>query len=113
MRRIPTHQKSALLVLAFAAPTATAICSGFTFGIGNLQSIGNGVNSWTVFDNSCNAVDGLITGGNPCVQGIFGCSPAPIIFNVYTSTFSGTKYACRGDPGAETCGGVSISVCCI
>ena len=42
-----------------------------------------------VYDDSCNQVDGLTTTGNPCDEGIFGCSPPPIIFNRYTSTFTG------------------------
>ena len=45
-----------------------------------------------VYDNGCNVVDGLTTNQNPCTQGIFGCSPAPIIFNRYTNTFTGTPY---------------------
>ena len=41
-----------------------------------------------VYDDSCNQVDGLTTSGNPCDQGIFGCSPPPVIFNRYTNTFN-------------------------
>lgn len=51
MPRTQTLQKSALLVIfsfSLAAHPALAICSGFTFGIGNLRSIGNGVNSCTL-----------------------------------------------------------------
>lgn len=42
----------------------------------------------TVYDDSCNAVDGLVTDENPCTQATFGCSPPPIRFNKYTNTFN-------------------------
>ena len=98
------------------ASQAVAICSGFDVGIGNVINDGSGVNqckcyTWpltvnmneddlfvffqiltgNVYDDSCNQVDGLSTTGNPCDQGIFGCSPAPIFFNHYTGTFTGYK----------------------
>ena len=102
---------SAVLPL-FLASQAVAICPGFNFGIGNEQSLGNGVNrckcytlplnvnlnddglfvfflTGNVYDDNCNVVDGLTTTGNPCDQGIFGCTAAPITFNRYTSTFTG------------------------
>jgi hypothetical protein len=93
----------------FLAYQAAAICPGFNYGIGNVQNLGNGVNRCklfliklfkkidrdglllvgSVYDDSCKQVDGLTTTGNPCTQGIFGCTPPPITFNRYTSTFSG------------------------
>lgn len=42
-----------------------------------------------VYDDSCNIVDSLNTNQNACTQGIFGCSPPPIIFDQYTSSNSG------------------------
>lgn len=45
----------------------------------------------SVYDDSCNAVDGLLTNGNPCTDGIFGCSPPPILFDEYTNTFTGLR----------------------
>jgi hypothetical protein len=100
----------------FLARQAVGICPGFNFGIGNVQRLGNGINrckllyfashrkrrrfirhpffflsflTGNVYDDSCNQVDGLTTTGNPCTNGIFGCSPPPITFNRYTSTFTG------------------------
>ncbi|TFK35361.1 hypothetical protein BDQ12DRAFT_321278 [Crucibulum laeve] len=102
----------AYFIVPFLAHAAVAICPGFNFGIGNVEPLGGGVNRWTVFDDNCNAVDGLTTNQNPCTQGIFGCSPAPVIFNHYRNTFTGLQYACRTDPNSGSCGGVTISVCC-
>lgn len=83
-----------------------------------------------VYDDSCNQVDGLTTNQNPCTEGIFGCSPPPIIFDQYTNTFTGLvyvhsysqsvlqfvhalvhRYACRTDPNSGVCGSDVISVC--
>jgi hypothetical protein len=100
---------AAVVLPLFLAYQAAAICPGFNYGIGNVQNLGNGVNRCklfliklcktltvmayffvgSVYDDSCNQVDGLTTTGNPCTQGIFGCTPPPITFNRYTSTFSG------------------------
>ncbi|KAF5346062.1 hypothetical protein D9756_010804 [Leucocoprinus leucothites] len=101
-------------VLPFVIASSTqvaAICPGFNFGIGNLQDLGNGIHRWNVYDDSCNQVDGLTTTNNPCTEGIFGCSPPPIIFNHYRNTFSGLQYACRTDPNSGRCGNDVISVC--
>ncbi|KAI0786919.1 hypothetical protein C8Q75DRAFT_720300 [Abortiporus biennis] len=104
---------STLLLIPFIlASPALSICPGFNFGIGNVMSLGNGVNRWNVYDDSCNQVDGLTTNQNPCNEGIFGCSPPPIIFNEYTNTFTGLRYACRTDPNSGVCGNDVISVCC-
>jgi hypothetical protein len=97
--------------------TVVAICPGFNFAIGNVipqGQIGDAqVNRCmslsarnfklslevayriqffpvgNVYDDSCNVVDGLTTTGNPCDEGIFGCTPPPILFDLYTSTFTG------------------------
>lgn len=103
---------TSVIVLTVAIGQAMAICPGFNFGIGNQQNLGNGISRWTVYDDSCNAVDGLTTTGNPCTEGIFGCSPPPIIFDEYTNTFTGLRYACRTDPNSGVCGSDVISVCC-
>ncbi|KZP28451.1 hypothetical protein FIBSPDRAFT_701035, partial [Athelia psychrophila] len=101
------------LVLPFLlASQVVAICPGYNYGIGNVISEGNGVNRWNVYDDSCNVVDGLTTNQNPCNEGIFSCSPPPIIFNGYKNSFTGLKYACRTDPNSGSCGGDTISVCC-
>ncbi|KAF9552477.1 hypothetical protein CPC08DRAFT_674088 [Agrocybe pediades] len=96
--------------------SAVAVCSGFTFAIGNQQVLGplgdSTVSRWTVYDNNCKGVDGLTTTTNPCTQGIFGCSPAPIFFNSYTNTFSHKTYSCSRDRVSEKCGNDVISVCC-
>ncbi|KAL1606231.1 hypothetical protein SLS60_003633 [Paraconiothyrium brasiliense] len=70
------------------AGSALAICPGFNYGIGNQQKLGGGISRWSVYDDSCKVVDSLTTTKNPCTQGIFGCSPAPIHFNSYTNTFN-------------------------
>ena len=102
--------KTLILPLLLVAP-GLAICPGFNFGIGNLLPLGGGFNRcrWsssifkvassisslfvvgTVYDTSCNAIDSLTTNKNPCDQGIFGCSPPPVLFNEYTSTISGLR----------------------
>ncbi|KAH9889471.1 hypothetical protein C8Q73DRAFT_159755 [Cubamyces lactineus] len=101
----------AFAALATAASQVSAVCPGFNYAIGNQQVIGDGISRWTVYDDSCNAVDGLLTNENPCDQGIFGCSPPPIIFDRYTNTFTGLIYACRTDPNSGVCGSDVISVC--
>ncbi|KAK7695045.1 hypothetical protein QCA50_002233 [Cerrena zonata] len=98
--------------VALLVSNAVAICPGFNYGIGNVRSLGNGINRWDVYDDACNVVDGLTTNQNPCTQGIFSCTPAPITFNGYTNTFTKLRYACRPDPNSGSCGGTSISVCC-
>ncbi|KAJ7636511.1 hypothetical protein FB45DRAFT_828757 [Roridomyces roridus] len=103
---------TSIVSIALLAASANAICPGFNFGIGNQMSLGSGINRWDVYDDSCNVVDGLTTNQNPCDEGIFGCSPPPVIFNRYTSTFTGLVYACRTDPNSGTCGSDVISVCC-
>ncbi|KIL71374.1 hypothetical protein M378DRAFT_93899 [Amanita muscaria Koide BX008] len=103
---------AAAVVPFLIASQVAAICPGFNYGIGNVQSLGNGINRWTVYDDSCNAVDGLTTNQNPCTEGIFGCTPPPITFNSYTNSFSHLIYACRPDPNSGTCGNDVISVCC-
>ncbi|KAJ7645234.1 hypothetical protein DFH06DRAFT_1283420 [Mycena polygramma] len=102
-----------LALVAIAVSTNVgAICPGFNFAIGNVIGLGGGYNRWNVYDDSCNIVDQLTTNQNPCNQGIFGCSPPPIIFERYKSTHSGLVYACRRDPNSGSCGGDVISVCC-
>jgi hypothetical protein len=80
-----------LILVPLAAGLASAICPGFNFGIGNQKALGSGISRWVVYDANCNAVDSLTTTENPCTarSGIFGCSPPPITFNRYKSTFSG------------------------
>ncbi|KAJ7892902.1 hypothetical protein B0H14DRAFT_960933 [Mycena olivaceomarginata] len=107
-----TTMSLGLLVAVALSTTVGAICPGFNFAIGNVIPQGNGINRWNVYDDSCNVVDGLTTNQNPCTEGIFGCSPPPVIFNRYTNTFSGLIYACRTDPNSGVCGNDVISVCC-
>lgn len=95
-----------LTMTAGGISSVLAICPGFNYGVGNVQSLGNGIsrckcfvsssfplkftwyNAGTVYDDGCNAVDSLTTTGNPCTSGTFGCSPPPVTFNRYTNTFS-------------------------
>ena len=79
------------LTFVSLAGYAAAICPGFNYGIGNQQRLSATVSRWTVYDASCRAVDGLTTTENPCTSGTFGCSPPPVRFNSYHSTFSGLK----------------------
>ncbi|KIM47336.1 hypothetical protein M413DRAFT_16615 [Hebeloma cylindrosporum] len=103
-----SYLKTLALPLLLVSSTL-AICPGFNYGIGNVQSLGGG---GTFYDDSCNVVDGLTTNNNPCNEGIFACSPPPIIFDEYTNSFTGLRYACRTDPNSGTCGSDVISVCC-
>ncbi|KAL5440173.1 hypothetical protein PMIN06_009747 [Paraphaeosphaeria minitans] len=105
-------QFTSILLAATSAGSTLAICPGFNYGIGNKQDLGNGITRWTVYDDSCKAVDGLTTTKNPCMQGIFGCTPTPIKFNSYKNTFTGLKYACRTDSCSGKCENDAISVCC-
>jgi hypothetical protein len=100
--------------LLAATTEVAAICPGFNFAIGNVIPQGRlgdaDVNRCmylsarrfkpqvnriqfclvgNVYDDGCAVVDSLTTTGNPCDAGIFGCSPPPILFNTYTSTFTG------------------------
>ncbi|KAF9557429.1 hypothetical protein CPC08DRAFT_819886, partial [Agrocybe pediades] len=103
---------SLVAVVPALVNVAVAVCPGFNFAIGHQQDLGQGVSRWTVYNDACQSVDGLTTNQNPCTQGIFGCSPPPIIFNRYVNSFSGLIYACRTDPNAGQCGNDAISVCC-
>ncbi|THV03082.1 hypothetical protein K435DRAFT_602521, partial [Dendrothele bispora CBS 962.96] len=105
-----------VLLLLSLVYQASAICvGGFNFGIGGeiagQQGAPNRCKCWNVYDHGCNVIDGLTTNDNPCTQGIFGCSPAPIKFNQYINTDTGLRYACRPNSLSENCGGNSIDVC--
>ncbi|TFK64282.1 hypothetical protein BDN72DRAFT_872113 [Pluteus cervinus] len=97
-----------VLPLLALADVPLSICPGFNYGIGNAVSFGSGITRWTVYDDSCKAVDSLTTTGSPCTSGTFGCSAPPVIFNSYRNT-----YVCRRDPNSGVCGGDAISVCLI
>ncbi|KAJ7362363.1 hypothetical protein DFH08DRAFT_682841 [Mycena albidolilacea] len=81
-----------LAVLIGLSITAHAICPGFNFAIGDTNPLAEGVSRWNVYNGSCIVVDGLTTTKNPCTQGIFGCSPAPVTFDEYTNAATGLKY---------------------
>ncbi|KIP06847.1 hypothetical protein PHLGIDRAFT_444461 [Phlebiopsis gigantea 11061_1 CR5-6] len=100
------------IALSVVIGQVAAICPGFNYGVGHQQNLGNGVSRWTVYDDSCNAVDGLTTNGNPCTSGTFGCSAPPVIFNQYTNSHTHARYTCRTDPKSGSCGSDGISVCC-
>ncbi|PPQ84429.1 hypothetical protein CVT25_011256 [Psilocybe cyanescens] len=95
------------------AHSAAAICGGFNYAIGNVQHLNSNTNRWFVYNDNCDQVDGLTisSSDNPCTWGIFGCSPPPILFDEYTNSFSGLKYACRPDSSSGRCGNDVISVC--
>ncbi|KAF9556213.1 hypothetical protein CPC08DRAFT_694693 [Agrocybe pediades] len=96
--------------------SAFAVCAGSTFAIGNQQVLGPAgdatVSRWSVYAGNCNEVDGLTTTENPCTSGTFGCSPPPIFFDSYTSSFTGETFSCSRDGASESCGSDQISVCC-
>ncbi|KAK0226500.1 hypothetical protein IW262DRAFT_1457733 [Armillaria fumosa] len=96
-----------LAILAATVGMANAICPGYNFGIADLG--GGPPGSWRVYDDSCNPVLTVIT-DNPCTQGSFSCSPAPITFTGLH--LNGQNYACRGDPNSGSCDGHGIQVCC-
>ncbi|KAJ7495419.1 hypothetical protein FB451DRAFT_1020090 [Mycena latifolia] len=113
---------ASLALFVALATNVAAICPGFNFGIGNQINLGGGtsrcklnarpVRTWNVYDDSCNQVDGLTTNQNPCDEGIFGCSPPPIIFDEYTSTFTGLRWPkYQGHGCSGVCGNDVISVC--
>ncbi|EAU88932.1 hypothetical protein CC1G_10578 [Coprinopsis cinerea okayama7 len=104
-----THK---LAVLVPFIASASAICPGFNYGVGNVRSLGNGFNRWDVYNSACEVVDGLTTNLNPCDTSTFGCTPPPIKFNRYTNSFDGLIYECRPDPNSGRCGDDVISVCC-
>ncbi|PBK60552.1 hypothetical protein ARMSODRAFT_965986 [Armillaria solidipes] len=97
-----------LAILAATVGMAKAICPGFNFGIADLGG-GSSLGSWRVYDDSCNSVLTVIT-DNPCTQGSFDCSPAPVTFTGLH--LDGQNYACRGDPNSGSCDGHGIQVCC-
>ncbi|KAJ6484925.1 hypothetical protein C8R45DRAFT_789789, partial [Mycena sanguinolenta] len=102
-----------LAVLIGLSITAHAICPGFDFAIGDVISLSGGGSHWNVYDGSCSVVDSLNVNstGNPCDQGIFGCSPTPIFFNQYTNSATKTTYACQRDPNSDVCDSNNIAVC--
>ncbi|KAJ3860188.1 hypothetical protein EV359DRAFT_75308 [Lentinula novae-zelandiae] len=104
---------TAYIIIASTLVTcAGAICPGFNYAVGNVIPLEDGVNRWNVYDDSCNVVDGLTTNENPCTSGTFECTPPPILFDEYTNSFTGLRYACRTDPNSGVCGSDVISVCC-
>lgn len=80
---------STLFIAASSASFAAAICPGFNYGVGSQQKLSDTVYRWTIYDDSCKAVDSLTTSRNPCDTSTFGCTPDPITFNRYTNTFTG------------------------
>ncbi|KIJ29368.1 hypothetical protein M422DRAFT_132947, partial [Sphaerobolus stellatus SS14] len=87
------------------------ICPGFDFGIGNVIHGGNGISRWNIYNNNCTIVDGLTTNENPCISGIFSCSPAPVHFTEYINTYNSRVYLCQTGSSFGICGNDAISVC--
>jgi hypothetical protein len=100
-----------LLILLHLLPSALAMCPGFNYGIGNAQNFNNLGKSYSVYDASCNRVDGITTKGDPChdSSGIFSCTNG--IITGYKSKVNGLKYKCRTDPREGTCLGNAIATC--
>ncbi|KAK0241137.1 hypothetical protein EDD85DRAFT_948231 [Armillaria nabsnona] len=96
-----------LKTLAILAATTYANLNFFSFGIADLG--GGPPGSWRVYDDSCNSALTVIT-DNPCTQGSFSCSPAPIKFTGLH--LNGQNYACRSDSRSGSCSGHKIQVCC-
>ncbi|KAK0459270.1 uncharacterized protein EV420DRAFT_312617 [Desarmillaria tabescens] len=106
--------------------TATAICPGFNFGIADTHGgppgscTSNSSHTYSliltntdlagrVYDNSCNTIL-TVFADNPCTQGAFGCSPAPITFNKLH--LNGVYYNCSRETNSEKCEQNDIQVCC-
>lgn len=110
--RNPILSLTAVALLTIAGTTrVSAICPGYNFGIADTGPSAEDpeLGTWEVFDDSCNVMKEVIT-SNPCTEGTFDCSPAPITFTGLH--LNGLNYACRGDPNSGTCGGFTIQVCC-
>ncbi|THH27967.1 hypothetical protein EUX98_g6233 [Antrodiella citrinella] len=89
----------------FAVVNVNAICPGFNYGIADL-----GDESYKIYDDGCNVIETDIFSSNPCTQGKFSCSPAPI--TITGAEINGLWYACRPDPNSGSCNGYNINVCC-
>lgn len=60
---------ASIALLARLSGYASAICTGFTFGVGTQQNLGKGISRWLIYDGQCNVHDSLITDENPCDVG--------------------------------------------
>jgi len=104
---------ASLISAATFANGATAICSSFSYGVGNLISLSDTLNKWNIYNENCDVVDSLTTSDNPCTVGTFGCTASPIKFNSYTNITDKKSYSCLPEPySGEVCGNNTISVCC-
>ncbi|KAJ8074242.1 hypothetical protein PM082_012551 [Marasmius tenuissimus] len=91
-----------------------AVCPESELGIGNVIRLEGQfeVYRWNVYDKDCKILDGLTTNNNPCTVGMFGCSPAPILFVSYINSFNGRQYKCQKAANGDACDSDIISVCC-
>ncbi|KAE9393210.1 hypothetical protein BT96DRAFT_229639 [Gymnopus androsaceus JB14] len=101
-----------LISAATFATGVAAICSSFSYGVGNVISLSDTLNKWNVYNENCDVVDSLTTSDNPCTVGMFGCTPAPITFDKFTNITNNASYICVSEPySGEVCGNNTISVC--
>jgi hypothetical protein len=98
-------------LLLLLVPSALAMCPGFNYGIGDAQNFQNLGKSYSVYDASCNRVDGITTRGDPCrdSSGIFSCTNG--IITGYRSKVDGKRYKCRTDKREGSCQGNGIATC--
>jgi len=82
------HLTTLLSTLSIAS-TAVAVCPGYNWAVGSMQTHSDGVNTWTVYDSKCKATEKVTSKGNGfnvCTAGTFGCDESsPPVINKYTS----------------------------
>ncbi|OAK93422.1 hypothetical protein IQ06DRAFT_236435 [Phaeosphaeriaceae sp. SRC1lsM3a] len=59
---------SIIILAPLAAGTVSAICPGFSFGIGNQIKVDGILSQWRVYNNRCGVVETWTTCKNPCNQ---------------------------------------------
>jgi hypothetical protein len=105
---------STILFTLSAASTAVAVCPGYNWAVGSMQTQSDGSNTWTVYDDKCKATDTVTSKDksfNVCTAGTFGCdSSSPPVINQYTAK-NKLIYDCRPDGRAGKCGNNAIAVC--
>jgi len=87
---------STLLFTLSAASTAVAVCPGYNWAVGSMQTQSDGSNTWTVYDDKCKATDKVTSKGNGfnvCTAGTFGCDgSSPPLINKYTRAKNNLMY---------------------
>ncbi|KAE9393208.1 hypothetical protein BT96DRAFT_924180 [Gymnopus androsaceus JB14] len=107
---------ASLISAATFSTGVAAICSSFSYGVGNVISLSDTLNRCESCCWKMRVLKVLMTTSeNPCNSdvGKFGCTAAPITFNRYTNITDDKSYNCLPEPySGEVCGNNTISVCC-